>query len=322
MLKRLLVVALFLLSPLASAQTVSPSAQQVQLLAPQLLAFAGSSGNFDSLVNGLTQGVPVTLTTVGADGLVQIVTFQPGTPLSAVDAARILETARQNLIVQGIAAPNAQQLATALVGGTLPTLSGTSSITGVLTGAPNTVQVRNEITQATSIGPALTSLNLSAENLQALRTGLAQGTPVTLTGAAGSLPGVTFQPPRRPLNALEVNQALQLASVLLAQQGILNPTPDQIRVALLGGTLAGLNGASTPVQGVLQGSAFNTSTSPPLGTSDSTVLGTSDSAPVGALPAANRAAPPPATLGPVNTTPPPNRVIPDRATPGAAPRGQ
>jgi hypothetical protein len=109
----------------AFAQTpTSPAAQQVQLLAPQLLAFAGSGANFESLVNGLTQGTPVTLTAAGADGSVQTATFVPGTTVSVLDAARLLESARQSLITRGIAAPDAQQLAIALMGGTLPTAIG------------------------------------------------------------------------------------------------------------------------------------------------------------------------------------------------------
>jgi hypothetical protein len=268
--------------------TVSPVSQQVQLLAPQLVTFAGSTGNFDSLVNGLTQGTPVTLATVGADGLVQIVTFIPGTTLSALEAARQLETARQNLIVRGVAAPTAQQLATALVGGTLTTVSGSNTLTGVLTGsatATTPIQVRNEIAPLSPLGTA-SALNLSATNLQALRMALSQGSAATLTttSAAGATQATTFTAPTGPLSAFEVNQALQLASVLLAQQGIVNPTPDQIRVALLGGTLQTATGGAIGVQGVLQGrvrntsdspGAGNTSTSPFFGTSDTRVTGTS-----------------------------------------------
>ena len=55
--KLLSLLAALSLSGAALAQTlVNPNVQQVQLLAPQLLAFAGSDANFQSLVNGLTQG--------------------------------------------------------------------------------------------------------------------------------------------------------------------------------------------------------------------------------------------------------------------------
>src|SRR5258708_35353253 len=64
----------------ALAQTTSSAtsaAQDVQRLAPQLVTFAGSGAHFQNLVNGLRQGVSVTLTTITADGLLQTLTFTP-----------------------------------------------------------------------------------------------------------------------------------------------------------------------------------------------------------------------------------------------------
>jgi hypothetical protein len=110
-------------------------------------------------------------------------------------------------------------------------------------------------------------VNLSPATVQALRTALTQGTPVTLT-ASGVSQTVTFIPIGGPMNPFEANQALQLAGTLLAQQGILNPTLDQLRVALFGGTLATASGATVVVQGVLQGSLRNTSDSALFGTSN------------------------------------------------------
>jgi hypothetical protein len=283
MLKTIALLAGLALSATAAAQTtITPAAQQVQLLAPQLVAFSGSTGNFDSLVNGLTSGAPVTLTTLSPDGFIQIVTFLPSTTLSPLDAARQLEAARQNLIVRGVATPSAQQLAAALVGGALPTPAGNTTITGVL-GGTTPVQVRNELAPvAPGVGTAgASALNLSASSLQALRSSLAQGSPVTLTSttATGASQNVTFTAPGGPMNAFEVNQTLQLASALLAQQGIVNPTADQVRVALVGGTLTGINGANVPVRGVLQGRVRNTSESPVVNTSASPFFGTSDTPP-------------------------------------------
>jgi hypothetical protein len=246
-------IAALSLGNAAFAQIPAPSpALQVQRLAPQLLAFSGSGANFESLVNGLTFGIPVTLTTVGADGGVQIVTFLPATALTAADAARTLEAARQSLIARGIALPGAQQLAIALMGGTLATPSGSAQVTGVVSGT---------------------------------------------AGAGGS---VTFAPPGGPMSAFEANQALQLASVLLAQQGILEPTPEQLRVALLGGNL-GPEAGNVALQGVLQGRVRNTSDSRLFGTSDSRV-GASDSRVIGTSDTPARAAP--ATAAPRAVTAP------------------
>jgi hypothetical protein len=286
MLRSMAALAALALSAAAFAQTtVSPAAQQVQLLAPQLVAFSGSSGNFESLVTGLTAGAPVTLVTVGADGSLQIVNFVPGTALSAADAARLLETARQSLISRGVAIPTAQQLAASLMGGTITTASGSSAITGVLTGTttpPTPVQVRTD--SAPFQGSAGAS-NLSAAQLQAVRNALATGTGVTLTSGTGTgTQSVSFAPSGARMSDFEVNQALQLAATLLAQQGILNPTAEQLRVALFGGTLLATNGTRVPVQGVLQGRVrntsdsrdFNVSASPAVSTSASPLFGTSD----------------------------------------------
>src|SRR3979490_1606955 len=83
---------------------VVPAAVTVQQLAPQLVDFAGSLANFQSLVNGLALGVPVTLVTLTPEGFTQTVTFTPAAGgMTPVDIARTLELARQNLIARGIA---------------------------------------------------------------------------------------------------------------------------------------------------------------------------------------------------------------------------
>lgn len=249
----------------ASAQTSVSPAQQVQLLAPQLVPFAGSAGNFDSLVNGLTTGVPVTLVTVSADGTLQIVTFTPGTALTAGDTARLLESARQSLIVRGIAAPTGQQIAASLLGGTVTTPSGSTTVTGVLTGAttsPTPIQVRTD-SAAPGSPPAS---NISPAQLQEVRNTLATGERLT---------------------DFEVNQALQLASTLLAQQGIVNPTLEQLRAALFGGSVRTASGGSVALQGVLQGRVRNTSDTASFGTSNTPAQSTTAATPA---PTANSAA--------------------------------
>jgi len=270
--------------------TFSQSTQQVQFVAPQLIAFAGSTGNFESLVSGLTTGAPVTLATVGADGSLQIVTFTPASAVPPGDAARLLETARQNLISRGVAAPTGAQIAASLMGGTITTPSGTSTFIGVLTGtssSPTPVLVRTDAGALQSSAP---NSNLSPAQLAAVRSALATGTGVTLTtGSGATTRNVVFSPTGVRLSDFEANQALQLAGTLLAQQGVLNPTADQLRVALFGGTLFGTNGAIFPVQGVLQGQLSNTSAgtagvtsaSPFTNTSNSSVAGTSNSSAAG-----------------------------------------
>jgi len=279
--------AAFAFGVAAFAQT-TPS-QQVQLIAPQLVPFSGSTGNFESLVNGLTTGSAITLTSVGLDGSLQITTFVPGTTLSALDAARALESARQSLITRGIANPTGQQLAAALVGGTVAAPSGSSAIVGILTGTTtpaNPVQVRNETALLLA---GASDANLSPAQLQAVRNALLTGTGVTLTTGSGATTQTVSFLPSGPLSDFAVNQALQLANALLVQQGILNPTAADLRAALFGGVLLLANGVRVPVQGVLQGQSrstsdstvFNTSGSPPTNTSDSSTGGSSLSQAIG-----------------------------------------
>jgi hypothetical protein len=109
---------------------------QVQSLAPQLVAFAGSDVNFQNLVNGLALGLPVTLTTAVAPGVTQVVSFTPLGTMSAVQIAQTLETARQVAIANGIAAPTAQQLGVLLTGGALPTAAGSTNVS-TLVGTAN-----------------------------------------------------------------------------------------------------------------------------------------------------------------------------------------
>lgn len=135
MTERLCLVAVLLLAALpAFSQTNPPSAEstEVQGLAPQLVTFAGSQQNFQSLVDGLAAGQPVTLVTQTPDGLTQTVTFTPVGTLTPLQVAQTLEAARQQLISRGIAAPSAQQIGITLAGGALPTTTGNVQVTGLV----------------------------------------------------------------------------------------------------------------------------------------------------------------------------------------------
>jgi hypothetical protein len=252
MLRAVLAGIAFSFSSLLYSQTVTP--QQVQLLAPQLLAFAGSSANFAALVSGMAQGIPVTLLTPGIDGQLQVATFTPPVTASAADIARNLEAARSSLIARGIAAPTAQQVAVALMGGALPTPLGAVQVPGVLTGSANlnAVQVRNDFSGFAGSGstavPAFTR----------------QGNSLTLGSGSQTQ---TFSVPGAALSDLELQQALLAANQLLAQLGVFNPTTEQLRAALVGGPLALANGTVT-LQGLLQGRVRNTSDSLTFGVSN------------------------------------------------------
>jgi hypothetical protein len=125
------------LSQAVQMQTLAPEIQvspvlEVQRLAPQLVDFAGGEANFANLVNGLASGTAVSLTTPLPTGGAQLVSFTPAGKLTPLQIAQTLEGVRQSLISRGIAKPTAQQLATALVGGALPTALGTTQVSGVV----------------------------------------------------------------------------------------------------------------------------------------------------------------------------------------------
>ena len=255
MLRAVLAAAAFIFAFSSPVYPQGSTVQQVQLLAPQLAAFAGSSANLAALVNGLSQGIPVTLVTQTADGQFQIATFTPPALGSAVDVARALEAARSSLISRGIAAPTAQQIGVALMGGGLPTALGALQVAGVLTGTAgaNAVLVRNEGSAAVS----------------------RQGNSVTLgTGTQAQ----SFNVPGGTMTDAELQQALLNANLLLAQLGVPNPTPQQLQTALVGGPLS-VSGGTVTLQGLLQGRVSNTSDSRFFGTSNSPSFGTSNTPP-------------------------------------------
>ena len=188
---------------LVPGQTV-PIALQVQRLAPQLVAFAGSQGNFENLVNGLALGVPVTLTTVGADGVAQTVTFaSPGGAVpDPAEIARTLEAARQQLIASGIAPPTAQQLGELISGTTVPVTVGTIPATPAAAAAGGTgpSPAQQIQSRSTPVAPQVNTSDSLRGNTSNSPTPPASGIGATpappispaLTQGAPSLP-----PPRR-----------------------------------------------------------------------------------------------------------------------------
>jgi len=300
------------------AQVISQeglAAQQVQQLAPQLLAFTGSAANFQSLVNGLTLGTPVTLATVGADGIARTVTFTPPGGLSALQVAQTLEAARQRLVTQGVAAPTGEQIGATLLGGSPVTPSGIQPVTGVLSQSSIAAMdlQRGPLTaqQVQQLAPQLLAFSGSAANFQSLVNGLSLGTPVTLTtsGAGGSTQTVTFTP-AGGASAQQIAQTLEAARQQLIAQGVGTPTGEQIGVTLMGGNLNTATGnQAVPATIGTRASqpSINTSASPFFGTSDSPVVNTSASPIVGTsnspvLPNATTQLPPGAAVTGAGTT--------------------
>lgn len=93
------------------------------------------------------------------------------------------------------------------------------------------------------------SLAGSKENATALVTGLRSGSEITLTQTGE--PSATFTPPTKPMGYGNVSTSLALAKAQLAQQGITNPTPEQLKIALNGGSIT-VDGKTVEYQGILQ----------------------------------------------------------------------
>ena len=89
----------------------------------------------------------------------------------------------------------------------------------------------------------------SKRNSTALVTGLRSGSEITLTKAGE--PPATFTPATKPMGYGNVSTSLALAKYQLGQQGISNPTPEQLKAALNGGTITS-GGKTVVYQGVLQ----------------------------------------------------------------------
>ena len=174
--------------------SVSP-VLEVERLAPQLVQFAGSDVNFQNLVNGLSFGVPVTLTSAVAPGVNQLVTFTPSGTLTPLQIAQLLETARQAAIANGIATPTAEQLGVILNGGALPTAAGTTQIGGLIAGST----AANSLTTQTQMSPAavLQSTRPFATSNSPLPRGVADSPvgPPASAPLAATLPPASETPP-------------------------------------------------------------------------------------------------------------------------------
>lgn len=254
-----------------SAAQLSPVAHEVALLAPQLEAFAGSRENFESLANGLRAARPVTLSTTSDAGTRDVVTFTPAGPLAAMETARLLEQARQVLIAHGVGHPGAAEIGIALMGGVLEAPAGDVKLAALV--APADPKKPLAVSQ--------TVLGGSAANYRSLVEGLSKDGAVKL--ATPGRADTTFSVPGGALSGDETKEAIRMASALLAAEGIHEPTPEQLRAALVGGTVTTADKRSVALRGVLEGRTRPTSASPAQATSASPARGHTSDRPAGAF---------------------------------------
>jgi hypothetical protein len=88
----------------------------------------------------------------------------------------------------------------------------------------------------------------SQANAESLVNGLRNDEPIKLSSDGRS---TTFSPATGKMGNGNVDIALKLAKASLAEQGILNPTPEQIRAALNGGAITTRSGERIRLEGVL-----------------------------------------------------------------------
>lgn len=137
-------------------------------------------------------------------------------------------------------------------------LAGTGSAAGADEAAALTGEIQTMDASATTNGSGAVTGKIAAdfesfagsqENSTALVTGLRSGSEITLMQEGE--PSATFTPATKPMGYGNVSTSLSLAKYQLAQQGITEPTPEQLQTALNGGTIT-INGEAVEYQGVLQ----------------------------------------------------------------------
>lgn len=94
----------------------------------------------------------------------------------------------------------------------------------------------------------------SDSNAQGLVIGMRDGTGITLTHCIiGSTSSASFTSPTGRMGYSNVSLALSLTRQQLVEQGISQPTPQQLQAALVGGTITSpLSGNSIKLHGILQ----------------------------------------------------------------------
>lgn len=107
------------------------------------------------------------------------------------------------------------------------------------------------------IEPDYMSLAGSRDNLASIASGLRTGGMITLqsmivlpTDITGRT--ISFIPPTRPMGYGNITLTLDLVQRELASVGINSPTPEQLKIALMGGTVIGPTGNTALLPGVLQ----------------------------------------------------------------------
>lgn len=186
---------------------MAPRLLLLPLLSAACLAYAQSPDeNLQKLQSALTSGSATTLVTPLRSGMLQVTTFQPGTRLTSAQAAQFINQARDSLRALGEPQPTAEEIARMLAGGPIELPSGRVQTAGMLPSAGWPATIQSQVMMATA--------------------------PVPADGASAAAGG----------SAAPTNAAREEAIRHLADLGIINPSEEQIRAALVGGTITTVNG--------------------------------------------------------------------------------
>jgi hypothetical protein len=152
--------------------------------------FAGSTANADSLVGGLRNGSPITLTSTNPQGTTTSNTFTAPTGKMGYGNVFIsLSLAQQQLVNAGITQPTNQQIQASLLGGTVTTDSGqTVKLSGVAQMRSDGMgwgQISN--TLGFKLGPVVSSIKSANANVTAQPVVASTAGVTTAAGAANSV---------------------------------------------------------------------------------------------------------------------------------------
>jgi len=163
--------------------------------------------NLQNLLAALETGAPVTLITPLTTGMSQVTSFSAQKRMASAEALAYVDRARGELMRLGVQQPTAEEIARMLAGGPLVVPAGNVTVPGLLNVA--------------GIPASIVSQQVAA------------GTPVNgaVPGYGSSAAGGSAAVPAREEAIRE-----------LAALGIINPSEDQIRTALVGGTITTVNG--------------------------------------------------------------------------------
>ena len=155
--------------------------------------FAGSTANSSSLVRGLRNGSPITLTSTDAKGVVTETTFTPSTGKMGYGNVFIsLGLAQQQLTRLGITQPTTRDIRAALIGGEVTVNGQTTTLKGVLTYRSEGMgwgQIAN--TLGFKLGPVISGIKSANAHVSAPTATSTNASGVTGAGGASSSNGVT-----------------------------------------------------------------------------------------------------------------------------------